>query len=145
MFYADDPKENPDPLMSKLKSFIDDIRIRMERNFLKLNYSKTEYGSSVNFSNLSVLSVTVGYCKIPIASSVKNLGVMLDRLLNMDNFVKSKARNINMNLRKCKGVWTFFTQDACKVQATAQSHLDYCSSLLYGIIYRSPDLSASFI
>ena len=97
MFYADDPKENPDPLMSKLKSFIDDIRIRMERNFLKLNYSKTEYGSSVNFSNLPVLSVTMGYCKIPIASSVKNLGVMLDRLLNMDNFVKSKARNINMN------------------------------------------------
>ena len=107
MFYADYsqvyvtiiPKENPDPIISKLESCTEYIRIWMERIFLILNDSKTEFVifvSRVKFNNLSVSSMTVGDCKIPIAISVKNLGVMLDSLLNMDNFVKYKVKSINM-------------------------------------------------
>ena len=110
----------------------------MEKKFLKLNDSKTEFiifGSKLNLSNVSVSSITVGDCKISIASTVRNLGVMMDSLLYMDNFVKAKARNINMNLRKCSCIRKYLPHDACRslVQATIISRLDYCSSLLYGI------------
>ena len=146
MFYADDsqlyvtvnPNGNTNQVMSKLENCIEDIKIWMERNFLKLNDSKTEFivfGSKLNLGNVSVSPITVGDCKIPIASTVKNLGVVMDSLLNMDNFVKAKARSININLRKCSRIRKYLTHDACRslVQATVQSRLDYCSSLLYGI------------
>ena len=123
---------NPDPLLSKLESCIEDIRIWIERNFQKLNESNTEFiifGFSINLSNLCVPSVTVGDCNIPIASSVKNW-VMTDSLPNMDNFDQTKTRSVNMNLRKCSCIQKFPTQDTSKslVQATIQSRLNYCSS-----------------
>ena len=75
MFYTDDNVNNPDSIMSKLELYIEDIKIWMERNFLKLNDSKIEFiifGSRVNLRNLSVSSATVSDCKITIDSSAKN-------------------------------------------------------------------------
>ena len=109
MFYADDSqlyvtvnlKGNTNQVMSKLDNYIENIKIWMERNFLKLNDSKTEFivfGSKLNLGNVSVSPITVDDCKIPIASTVKNLGVVMNSLLNMDNFMKAKARSINSTL-----------------------------------------------
>ena len=94
-YVTENPKESPDPFMPKLDSCVEDRKIWMERNVVKIKDLKTEFiifCSRVNLSNLSVLSVTLGDCMIPIASSVKDLEVIMDSLLNMDNFVKSKQK-----------------------------------------------------
>ena len=59
----------------------------------------------------------------------------MDNLLNMNDFVKSKAKSIHYHIRKMFRIRKYLTDDACKtlVQALVTSRLDYSCGLFYGI------------
>lgn len=148
MFYADDSQLyvgiNPrndvsvSASIANLEKCIEQIKIWMQLNFLKLNDSKTEYiifGSSYSHKICPDIVVKVGNSVIKPATTVRNLGAFMDKLLNMDSFVKSKAKSIHYQLRKMFRIRKYLTDDACKtlVQAIITSRLDYSCALFHGL------------
>ena len=91
--------------IANLEKCIEQIKIWMQLNFLKLNDSKTEYfifGSSYCHKICLDIVVKVGNFVIKPATAVRNLGAFMDKLLNMDSFVKSIAKSIHYQLlKKC--------------------------------------------
>ena len=77
----------------------------------------------------------MGNHQIATVETVRNLGAQMDKHLSMDSFIRAKSKSITFQLRTLRRIRKFLTDSACKmlVQATIQSRLDYCNSLLYGI------------
>ena len=74
--------------ISKLNSFLADIRRLMITKKLKINYSKSEFiviRSPQQKCNLSGLSVNIGESMITQSSRVRDLGVIFDQFLNFDH------------------------------------------------------------
>ena len=99
----------------------------MQLNFL--------IGSSYSHKICPDIVVKVGNSVIRPATTVHNLGAFMDKLLNMDSFVKSKAKSIHYQLRKMFRIRKHLTDDACKtlMQAIITSRLDYSRTLFHGL------------
>ena len=101
--YADDTQlyvpfdpEDSESALSRLESCIEEIRLWMNSNFLKLNDSKTEFiifGTPQDLSKVSGWTVTVGDTEVLPSTSVRNIGAFMDSSLNMkahvNNFIRS--------------------------------------------------------
>ena len=77
----------------------------------------------------------MGNHQIANVETVHNLGVLINNDLSMVHFYPSKIISITFQLRTLRRIRLFLTNSACKIliQATIQSRLDCCVSLLYGI------------
>ncbi|PVD31415.1 hypothetical protein C0Q70_06827 [Pomacea canaliculata] len=74
----------------------------MPRNKLKLNDEKTEAmlcGSKLSLSKVSLDSTQVGQARIPLSSSVRNLGLYVDNLLTMSDHVSSVVKACYFHIR----------------------------------------------
>ena len=101
--YADDTQlyisfkcNNPLSALPKLNNCISDIRVWMIKNKLKSNDSKTEFivfRSPQAKQDLSSLSVYVGDSLIQQPSKVRDLGVICDQFLNVDDYISSVCRS----------------------------------------------------
>ena len=144
-FYADDTQlytsdtpENIDSLFRIISDCFTDIQNWMTKNKLQLNGGKTEamlVGTNNKLSKIESQSFQLGDNTIPLASSVKNLGVSIDNTLSMQSFVSSTAQSCFYQLRRISSIRKYLT-----VQATTKlvvclilSRLDYCNSLLFGV------------
>ena len=144
-FYADDTQlytsDTPENTHSLLKITSDcflDIQSWMTKNKLQLNGSKTEamlVGTRNKLSKTSVETFQLGENTIPLVSSVKNLGVPLDKSLSMQSFVSSTSQSCFFQLRRIGSIRKYLTTEATKklVVCLILSRLDYCNSLLFGL------------
>ena len=61
------------------------------------------------------------------SDTIKFLGLILDKELNMTKFMVAKARNAHFNIEKIKRIRTYLTEDETKMFMCSMvlSHLDY--------------------
>ena len=147
-FYADDTqlyvsfKPNNDAgkheALGLIEKCLTDIESWMHKNMLKLNTDKTEvmlFLSKHNAKLMKDVSVKVGDCLITSTSSVKNLGVIFDSCMSMEQQVNSVSRSGYYQLRNIGHIRRYLTNNATKslVNGLVTSRLDYCNVLLCGM------------
>jgi len=103
---------------------------------IRLNSSKTHVmwlGHKNQIDKINIRSVPVLSSTISIVHSSRDLGVVIDR---MSNQVTALCRAGYYQLRQLCPMARSLPEECAKtlVQAFISSHLDYCNTLLYGII-----------
>ena len=81
------------------------------------------------------MSLTVGGNNIVCKMSVRNLGVLFDTSLTMNEHIASVSRSCYAHLRGISKIRSNLSSDSAKllVHASVISRLDYANSLLHGI------------
>ena len=147
-FYADDtqlylafkPSDSISQLdaLTRMESCLADIESWMTKNMLKLNSAKTEvmlFASKHNIGSLKDITVNVGEAAVKPSSQARNLGVIFDSSMTMEQQVNSICRSCYGQLRNIGHIRRYLTNDATKsmVNGLVTSRLDYCNALLYGL------------
>lgn len=147
-FYADDtqlylafkPKDNvaQQNALSRIEGCLVDINAWMTRNMLKLNSAKSEvivFASKHNLGRTEDITVKVGDSIVKPTSDVRNLGVIFDSSMTMEQHVNSVSRSCYAQLRNIAHIRRYLTNDATKslVNGLVTSRLDYCNAILYGL------------
>ena len=72
-------------------------------------------------------------CKAQI--TIKFLGLILDKELNMTKFIAAKARTAHFNIEKIKRIGKYLMEDKTKMcmYSMALSHLDYGTAALVNL------------
>ena len=123
-----------------LETCIQEIHIWMQTNLLKLNDSKTEFimvGMRQNLEEAGPdTSVRVGEDQIQNVKAVHDLGYYLDCKLKSTVHVNRLGSSLYVTLCKISQIRYHLDTEATKmmVQASVLSRLDYCNSLLLGIL-----------
>ena len=117
---------------------ISNIRQWMNDNKLKLNPDKTEFivfTTARNGSKVSCDSLLLGDSTITRVNRVRNLGVIMDSALNLEEHVINICRTCYFYLSWIRKVRHILTPSSAKaiVQALVLSRLDYCNALLIGL------------
>lgn len=126
--------------MTRMEACIEEIRLWMTENFLKLNDSKTEFimfGTSNDLAKVTEWTVSVGSSEVMPSTSVRNIGAMLDSALTMNSHINSIIRSCYFQLRSLAKIRKYLTIEAAKTltHAFVSSRLDNMNSLLY----KTPD------
>ena len=124
--------------ISKLSSYLADIRTWMITNNIKINDSKTEFivfRSPQLKCRLSGLSVNVGESMITQSSKVRGLGVIFDQFLNFDDHITAICRSTHFHIRNIGNISNLLSYDACStiIHSLISCRLDYCNSILYNV------------
>lgn len=79
--------------------------------------------------------MNIGGQKIVPCEQAKNIGVVFDSTLSMENHVSMMTRTLNLHLRNIARIRRYITRDAAEtiVHALFTSRLDYGNSLLAGL------------
>ena len=123
-----------------LEACVEDVRTWMLRNRLKMNDSKTEVMVfAPPRARLPVLGVTVGSEVHQPATSVRNLGVVLDTYLSMDRHVVRTCQTGYFQLKSIRSVQRVLPPEALTrlVHAFITARIDYCNAVLVGITSKS--------
>ena len=110
----------------------------MNSNKLKLNTDKTEVmpvGSASRLESVDSECANIGGNSVPFKTSVKYLGVHLDRTLSVQKHISSVCCAFFLELRRITSNRPYLSQSAAArlVAAMVISHLDYCNSVLIGL------------
>ncbi len=121
-----------------ISNCIADIGSWMQSNLLKLNESKTEVvllGTKQQLSKLGNLEISVGNVNIKPCNKVRNLGVIFDSNMTMEEHVNKVCKTSYFYIRLLGKLRKFLDKDtaAMLTHAFVTSRLDYCNSLLHGI------------
>lgn len=136
-FSASDTSEASNRLI-KLQNCIHDIRSWMTHNKLKLNDDKTEFlviSSPYYQNSFTKTHLRIGNTIISPSKTARNLGVMFDNVLNMNDHITSICKSASFQLYKIGKIRNYLTQEAAAqlIHAFVTSRLDYCNSLLSGL------------
>ena len=96
-----------DAALQRIETCIDDVRTWMNQNFLKLNDSKTEFmvlGSKAQIEKVDIEHIRIGESYIVPATSVRNLGVMIDSNLTMDCHVTAMSKAAFCSIRNIERI-----------------------------------------
>ena len=89
-----EPSHGIGSVRPSIEKCVSDVKLFMDRNFLKLNQDKTEiilFGSDFNIRRYPTTTIRIGSQDIQSQKEVRNLGATFDSTLSMDNFVSSKC------------------------------------------------------
>jgi len=92
-------------------------------------------GTAIQLRAVSSLkSVSVADVDLPVADSMRVLGVTLDRRLTFDNHASAVARSCNYHARAICHICHLLTLDLAQTLACSLilSRIDYCNSVLHG-------------
>ena len=123
-------------VLYRLRMCVKDIELWMTHNKLKLNRDKTEFliASSRHqyrlFENANL--ILDNGIEISPSTSVRNLGVIFDRFMNMNDHISSLSKSVNFHIRNLSQIRKYIDKDTCHkaVRSLITSRLDYCNSLL---------------
>jgi len=122
---------------SSVQLCVKDIDRWMTNNMLKLNQDKTELVviSSKFHPRPFIDSVLVGDECICPKVSARNLGVILDECLSMEEHIRRICSVSQYHLRNIAKIRKYLTNEATEIliHAFISSKLDNCNSLLYGL------------
>ena len=138
--YADDTQlyisiepDNIDVLVSNLELCLNDIRNWMLINKLKLNEEKTEIIlCNPKKFDIHISSLKFGDEVVNFSNAGKNLGVIFDEKLNMNEHITSVSKTVYSEIRRLKQVRNFITSKSSLQKLASSfilSRLDYCNSL----------------
>ena len=144
--YADDtqlylsftPCEWGDAL-ERVEESVKEIKAWMVANKLQLNGDKTQIvlvsAPRANSGVSDLVHVQIDGHPIPFSTSVKNLGVIFDKQLNMEAHVKSLCRSCMFHLRNISNIRRLLSHKIAEqlIHAFVTFRLDYCNSLLSGL------------
>ncbi len=132
-----------------LQACTDSIFLWLLANGLALNPSKSEAIIFVNAHSKpqrdlanNLTSLTIADTKIPVSSSIKNLGVILDNRLSFDNQVAAVCKSCLFHLRAFRKIRSSLKFDTAKSVACSiiSTRLDYCNALYAGLSQAKPIL-----
>ena len=143
-FYADDSQlyifrkpQFADSAQTRLIACLDDFAQWMSANRLKLNPDKTEFMRCATARRLPQLTnevVTFGNSTISPATTVRNLGVVVDQKFSFQTHVNKTVSSCFYQLRRLKSSVKALPFETAKtlVNSFVISRIDYCNSLLAG-------------
>ena len=145
MFYADDTQlyiavnpKKPSSELDRLSSCVEDIIKWNTDNFLLCNPTKTEvmHLTSRFIKNHSppLQFLISGDTTIKPSEQVRDLGVILDKHMNMTLHINDTCKKILLSIKSIGRIRKYVSQESLKklVHALVLSRLDYSNSLLYG-------------
>ena len=125
--------------VSVIQSTFQSVSLWMSANFLDLNPSKTEFivfGTPQQLQKLSdpVLKLSSDVIIKP-ATSVRNLGVILDKNLTFHDHISMISQSCFYHIRDLRRIRPFLDSQTAATIGTAlvQSKLDYCNSLFLNL------------
>ena len=92
----------------------------MNRNKLKINEEKTEFlivGTSRQYAKVLFDSLSVSGTIIPASPYVKNLGVIIDEELILNNHITYICKSCYHYLRTIRTIWPYLTTSSAKTIA----------------------------
>ena len=121
----------------RIEKCIDELKEWMSANYLQMNDSKSEILPVIprHKTNMTEgLRVRVGSDYVTAVRHVKNLGVYLDRHLDMTTQVSRTISTCSLHMRNIAQIRRYLTRPTTErvVNALITSRLDYCNSLLFG-------------
>ena len=128
---------NPQDDLMRITACVSDIRTWMIQNKLKINDDKTEFvilhSSYKEFT--ANPNFEIGQTLVKLSDTCRNLGVIFDSHMKMENQIQSICQSVNFHLRSINLVRDFLTDEATVllVHALITSKLDFCNSLLHGL------------
>ena len=128
--------------VSKFAACIEDINAWLSACRLRLNVAKTQLlwlGSSQLLDKVDCHDVLVLSTRVAISDTARDLGVVMDRELSLAAHVTAVCRSGFSQLCQFRPVVRSLSVNATKtlVQAFISCRLDYCNSLLYGIMVKT--------
>ncbi len=107
-------------------------------NCLKLNDSKTEFiviGSKQQLEKVNISHIRVGSSNIVPSSEIRNLGVMFDTSLTMENQITSMSKAACLSLSNIGRIRKYLTKDTAEtlIHAFVTSRIDGNNALLNGV------------
>lgn len=121
----------------KLENCIKDIKNWNTANKLVCNPGKTEvlHFSSRFLKRPEISGINFDNILIKPVESVRDLGVHLDRYLNMRTHINKICSSATLSLRNIARLKKYLTNKQLQtlIHALITSKLDYCNSLLYGL------------
>jgi len=124
--------------LSILAACTTDVKQWYMQNKLQLNPDKFEalfMGTATQLRAVSSLTpVSAADVDLPVADSMRVLGVTLDRRLTFDNHASAVARSCNYHARAIRHTRHLLTLDLAQTLACSPilSRIDYCNSVLHG-------------
>ena len=109
----------------------------MTQNRLCLNADKTEViilGSMRRLKNCPGGPLEIAGSFIPVATSIRNLGVVIDPSMSFTKHVTGLTSTLYYHIRQLRTIRKSLSEDSCHalVRAMILSRLDYCNGLLIG-------------
>ena len=116
---------------------VQEINNWMILNGLKLNEEKTELLLLSSRCRLSpsLEFVRVGSETIQLSSSVRNLGLMLNPNVDMEDHIKKICKSCHFHLINISKIRSYLDRDSTEaiIHAFVTTNLDYCNAILYGL------------
>ena len=135
--YADDTQlyftVSPDSsIFDEVRTCLNNVRVWMSDNRLKLNPDKTEYILFSSKRDNNRASFTAMDTELRPSDQVRNLGVIFDRNFKFNKQVESISKSCRYHMRDFYRIRKYLTRDAAIKLANAlvTSRIDYCNSLL---------------
>eukprot|EP00914_Ancora_sagittata_P026012 GHVO01051367.1.p1 GENE.GHVO01051367.1~~GHVO01051367.1.p1 ORF type:complete len:260 (+),score=-2.05 GHVO01051367.1:448-1227(+) len=119
-----------------METCLENVRLWMTHNKLKLNDSKTELLIICKKPELvKDIAINIGNSTIKPSKSVRNLGAVIDDQLSMKAHINNTTRNVYYHLRRIARIRAQLTSDSCAkvINATVTSRLDFHNGLLLGL------------
>ena len=125
-------------LISNMNSCLNNVSRWMAQNKLKLNASKTEAIALATPHTLKFFEhpdIVIDGCPVTFSTRVKNLGVIIDQTLSLDDHVLQTCRSCYYFLYNLRRIRPCLDTRTCTmaVQALVISRLDNCNAILNGI------------
>ena len=124
-------------VIAKLEKCMDEIEKWMFVNKLQLNREKTDFvtGSTSLLKKLNISTIKVGVSTVSTSPHVKNLGVIFDSHLSMEQQVSALCKSCGHQIHMIGKIVKFLTPRATEqfVHSFVTSRLDNCNSLLFGL------------
>ncbi len=124
--------------LHKMQQCVCSVKSWMTHNKLKLNDEKTEIvfmSSRFNRNPISLDSFAIDATHIKPATSVRNIGVIFDDAMTMNNQITAICKSAHFHLRNIGRIRKCISYEACEklVHAFVTSRLDCGNALLYGL------------
>ena len=124
-------------ILTELELEIKHISDWIHQNHLKMN-NETEFitfGTRSCLKKQDLTEIRVGDDVMKGSDTIKFLGFMLDKELNMTIFKVAKARTAHFNIEKIKRIRKYLTEDETKMLmwSVILSHLDYGNATLVNL------------
>ena len=144
--YADDtklyisfiPGVTADESFKQMHDCVSHIQTWMSRNFMRLNAERTQVlvvGSRHDHAKFTSQQFSINNHDLSASKSARNLGVVFDKLFNMESHISSVCKSANFHLRNIAKIRKYLSLDTAEkvIHALVSSRLDCCNSLLVGL------------
>ena len=125
--------------ISILQNCLKGVKLWMDENRLQMNDRKTEFimfGAKKQLAKCTTTTIDVNNTEVSMSKVVKCLTMWMDSNLTFKDRIVKKCRTSMINIQQIKLIRPFLNSEACTtfMLGLVISHLDYCNSILAGLL-----------